>query len=372
MRPLFGDGPPQRPRASENAAHTTYFLADEAALDAALEQSLTSFSASLNTGCESRKQQQQSAAAASATTATGSNDTGPDSPYVKSPNAHDRDSSVSGTSAAGSLDDHADDVSLASEAPSQRRDQPNMGNDPSRPITPMMLAMSGPASAISGVSSRRNSVTASICDEVASQALSLTEEAEPKPLLGMMDSGSAPQLVMPSIKMPSRRPFTDEGKRIGRLKVLIAGDSGTYMSVMINKTRPLLIDICDTGIGKTALIKAIVQSTDVIVHVDPIAPQPLFSSHRSISNRSRGRPKSSKSSSTNSQISEIYASTKPYPEWWSDLDDSRILKRRKSLGGDTILDRNICFVDTPGYSDGSSVSDTNCFAVASIEQAVDC
>jgi hypothetical protein len=37
------------------------------------------------------------------------------------------------------------------------------------------------------------------------------------------------------------------------------------------------------------------------------------------------------------------------------LDDSRILKRRKSVG-DTVLDRNICFVDTPGYGCGSSVS----------------
>lgn len=55
------------------------------------------------------------------------------------------------------------------------------------------------------------------------------------------------------------------------------------------------------------------------------------------------------------QITEIYASTKPYPEWWSDLDDFRVLARRKSLG-DTVLDRNICFVDTPGYSHGSSVS----------------
>jgi hypothetical protein len=45
-------------------------------------------------------------------------------------------------------------------------------------------------------------------------------------LSSMMDSGSAPQLIMPSIKMPSRRPFTDEGKRMGRLKVLVAGDSG--------------------------------------------------------------------------------------------------------------------------------------------------
>ena len=42
--------------------------------------------------------------------------------------------------------------------------------------------------------------------------------------------------------------------------------------------------------------------------------------------------------------SETYASTKPYPIWWSDLDESRILRRRKSMG-DQVLERNICFVE---------------------------
>lgn len=46
-------------------------------------------------------------------------------------------------------------------------------------------------------------------------------------------------------------------------------------------------------------------------------------------------------------ISEIYASTKPYPPWWSDLEDSRVLRRRKS-SGDIVLERNLCFVDTAG------------------------
>lgn len=44
-------------------------------------------------------------------------------------------------------------------------------------------------------------------------------------------------------------------------------------------------------------------------------------------------------------MSEIYASTKPYPEWWSNVEESRILRRRKSMG-DSVLERNICFVDT--------------------------
>ena len=34
------------------------------------------------------------------------------------------------------------------------------------------------------------------------------------------------QLVMPSIRMPSRRPFTEQGKSMGRFKVLIAGGPG--------------------------------------------------------------------------------------------------------------------------------------------------
>lgn len=55
-----------------------------------------------------------------------------------------------------------------------------------------------------------------------------------------------------------------------------------------------------------------------------------------------------------SQITEIYASTRAYPAWWSDLEESRILRRRKSLG-DSVLERNLCFVDTPGYGNKTSV-----------------
>jgi hypothetical protein len=50
---------------------------------------------------------------------------------------------------------------------------------------------------------------------------------------------------------------------------------------------------------------------------------------------------------------EIYASTKPYPAWWSDIEESRILRRRKSMG-DSVLERNICFVEARS----SSRSDT--------------
>ena len=60
-------------------------------------------------------------------------------------------------------------------------------------------------------------------DEGGSQAIASSEdEAEISPEI----ADSAPQLIMPSIKMPSRRPFTIRGKEIGRLKILIAGDTG--------------------------------------------------------------------------------------------------------------------------------------------------
>lgn len=70
-------------------------------------------------------------------------------------------------------------------------------------------------------------------DEVASQAIVSSEEEEDYSVSELQDS--APQLIMPSIKMPSRRPFTEKGKGTGRLKILIAGDSGMiiYKSIML-------------------------------------------------------------------------------------------------------------------------------------------
>ncbi|CAK7231316.1 hypothetical protein SCUCBS95973_007871 [Sporothrix curviconia] len=171
----------------------------------------------------------------------------------------------------------------------------------------------------------------------------------------MIDSGSAPQLIMPSIKMPSRRPFTEAGKNMGRLKVLIAGDS---------------------GLGKTSLIKAIVQSCRHIVHVDHVTPPSLSlggtrrSSAATVAgsantpdggqNTIRARRKSSRLTrpdTSTSQITEIYASTKPYPAWWSEMTDGGNMRRRKSLG-DNVLDRNICFVDTPGFTRSTSTMDS--------------
>ena len=73
--------------------------------------------------------------------------------------------------------------------------------------------------------SLHHSDSESMPDDLGGQAVASSEEDDveeaPSDLLG-----SAPQLVMPSIKMPSRRPFTDRGRNMGRLKLLIAGSSG--------------------------------------------------------------------------------------------------------------------------------------------------
>jgi hypothetical protein len=109
-----------------------------------------------------------------------------------------------------------------------------------------------------------------------------------------------------------------------------------------------------TGIGKTSLIKAIVQTCEDIVHVDPISATSMsVPETRRKSSRSKPRSRSADLQAT-SQITEVYASTRPYPAWWSDLEESKILRRRKSLG-DSILERNLCFVDTPGYGNKTSV-----------------
>lgn len=68
-------------------------------------------------------------------------------------------------------------------------------------------------------------------DDGGSQAIASSEDDDVEPQSQSSMQDSAPQLIMPSIKMPSRRPFTERGKGLGRLKVLVAGDSGMRMRI---------------------------------------------------------------------------------------------------------------------------------------------
>lgn len=64
----------------------------------------------------------------------------------------------------------------------------------------------------------------SIEEDRSSQAMLSSGEEDGEVQSTLRDS--APQLIMPSLKMPSRRPFTEKGKSMGTLKILIAGSRG--------------------------------------------------------------------------------------------------------------------------------------------------
>ena len=72
-------------------------------------------------------------------------------------------------------------------------------------------------------------------DESSSQAIeSEDDEGEEPGSTSLQDS--APQLIMPSIRMPSRRPFTERGKKLGKFKILVAGSRGDYMPFQKHQT----------------------------------------------------------------------------------------------------------------------------------------
>lgn len=108
------------------------------------------------------------------------------------------------------------------------------------------------------------------------------------------------------------------------------------------------------GIGKTSLIRSIVQLCEDIVHVDPLSPSQFL--EHPLPPKAKSRKKKVESLGT-TRITEIYASTKPYPHWWTDMEGSRTLRRRKSSTTDAVLERNLCFVDTPGFGSGVSKAD---------------
>ncbi|KAJ5105107.1 hypothetical protein NUU61_002454 [Penicillium alfredii] len=198
----------------------------------------------------------------------------------------------------------------------------------SRPLTPLNLSTPDEPSLPSSPKSISNHSLRplddiSITDEINSQPVGSGDEEEGPRTSPRLGPGGASQLIMPSIRMPSRRPFTERGKAMGRFKVLLAGAPGA---------------------GKTSLIKSIVQACEDIVHVDSLPPVTAIERRPS-----RSQPGPIATHGTLSAISEIYASTKPYPSWWSDLEDSRVLRRRKSIG-EIVLERNLCFVDTRATS----------------------
>lgn len=111
--------------------------------------------------------------------------------------------------------------------------QPRISSRPSvsQPLTPLRLESPAPSSAVPGspksisMQSLRLSDEDSTLDDVASQAIISSGEEEDERETEESSKRDL-EFVMPSIQMPTRRPFTATGKNMGRLKVLVAGEAG--------------------------------------------------------------------------------------------------------------------------------------------------
>lgn len=137
-----------------------------------------------------------------------------------------------------------------------------------------------------------------------------------------------PELVMPSMSIPKRRPFTDSGRRMGKLTIAVIGRPGKLLSTG-DQAHLLTYPVAS---GKKSLLRAIVQSCEDIVHVD--APV------------------------RKSVISHTTASTRFYPSWWSEIEGTKPGLRRRPSGNlnEAILERNIAFVVASTTSADESAS----------------
>ena len=98
---------------------------------------------------------------------------------------------------------------------------------PSQPLTPLFISSPADGSLPSSpkstsVRSARQTELEFSTDDGESQVLESEEDGQDVPEV----HDSSPQLIMPSIKMPSRRPFTSRGKEMGRIKIVLAGGKG--------------------------------------------------------------------------------------------------------------------------------------------------
>ncbi|KAM5371050.1 hypothetical protein ACJA88_009619 [Fusarium oxysporum] len=167
-------------------------------------------------------------------------------------------------------------------------------NLPSQPSTPSLIGLSHSGSVMS-ISSQ----SCSLADPSIDAHSDMIHDDVSLPVTDLADNqenqSTVPQLIMPSLMVPRRRPFSE------------------------------------VGIGKTSLIKTLAERCEHIVHMDPIE------------NRSAVH------------ATETYASSRPQPWWRSDSELTVTTRRRISTTGD-VLDRNVCFVESPGHRRDASGS----------------
>lgn len=237
MRPLPGDDCNRSrstsftdmPNVTTPRPPMTYFLADERGNETPLPQVSTS---STLPRSRSREQVKRSSAAVdsseTATTQTQQDSEDPDTSLARARRQWRKN--LLKTSSAGEGQQTNTFPSQTSSAissrdlsPAEFRHSPKLAT--SQPLTPMFLESPILSATPDSHMSRRNSETDLSMDEAASQAV-LSSGEDGEETSRKVDDSNDSQLVMPSLSLPTRRPFTERGKTLGRLKILIAGDSG--------------------------------------------------------------------------------------------------------------------------------------------------
>lgn len=117
---------------------------------------------------------------------------------------------------------------MESAYPSSESEQ-DVLHDASRPGTPLFVGLSSPGSLLSGTSSRRDSLVGSSSGARSSIAVTGVDEGCAGASEENAEASIVPQLIMPSMTLPRRRPFSETGKALGKLKVMVAGQSGTFL-----------------------------------------------------------------------------------------------------------------------------------------------
>lgn len=108
---------------------------------------------------------------------------------------------------------------------------PPSDSELSRPLSPLNLSNPGDMPSLPSSPKSLSSHSVRPLDDISfadDQSQVLAPEESGAREVPFMGSDNIPQLIMPSLRMPSRRPFTDRGKAMGRLKVVIAGASGEF------------------------------------------------------------------------------------------------------------------------------------------------
>jgi hypothetical protein len=167
------------------------------------------------------------------------------------PKHHDKVVSRSGSHSSSASSGNLPDSSKLS--PTRRLKRKLSSHASTTPLTPLNvdapspLPTSGMPSTPSAISlqSLKLSDEDSLMDESASQAVMSSGEEEEAETTTQQDfQSSFPQLVMPSIQMPSRRPFTTKGKAMGKLRVMVAGETGMSLyPITVSYSRNTLLTV---------------------------------------------------------------------------------------------------------------------------------